>query len=223
MALMSFDGVKEERKYPQRTSTLKEHLLYIKEHLTYRTVFAYYGLAWKTDKEHQFSCSLHGDGKDRNPSARYYPDTKCTVCYACTKDVWGNGGDVTWYIRKREKIQNHWDVVDFIKEKFGVSMDSMDLPKRIEMKAVTDQEAAGDLRETFKKGYQNKVNNTFFTLRQEFPKQQAQISSIERQVWRTLDEHLVSDLPYSEYCTKVRVWDDWVQRWIADIKTTWTA
>ena len=33
--------------------------------------------------EQQFSCSLHGNGRDRKPSAHYYPESNSFYCFAC--------------------------------------------------------------------------------------------------------------------------------------------
>jgi hypothetical protein len=37
------------------------------------------------DREQQFSCRLHGDGRDSRPSARVYPETHSWYCWACQK------------------------------------------------------------------------------------------------------------------------------------------
>lgn len=37
------------------------------------------------DREQQYSCDLHGDGNDGTPSARLYPATQSTYCFACGK------------------------------------------------------------------------------------------------------------------------------------------
>jgi len=35
------------------------------------------------DREEQFSCDLHGDGRDSKPSARVYPDSNSWYCFGC--------------------------------------------------------------------------------------------------------------------------------------------
>lgn len=35
------------------------------------------------DREQQFQCDLHGDGRDGKPSARLYPDSQSFYCFAC--------------------------------------------------------------------------------------------------------------------------------------------
>ena len=52
-----------------------------------------------TNREQQFACDLHGDGKDNKPSARCYPDSNTFYCFACSK------------VR---------DVVEVVKEKKGL-------------------------------------------------------------------------------------------------------
>ncbi len=48
------------------------------------------------DREQQFSCDLHGDGRDGKPSARYYPESNSVYCFACgrTRDA------ITWTMEK---------------------------------------------------------------------------------------------------------------------------
>lgn len=38
-----------------------------------------------SDREQQFPCDLHGDGRDGKPSARAYPETASWWCFACSK------------------------------------------------------------------------------------------------------------------------------------------
>ena len=35
------------------------------------------------DREQQFPCDLHGDGRDNKPSARVYPETQSWYCFGC--------------------------------------------------------------------------------------------------------------------------------------------
>lgn len=37
----------------------------------------------QADREQQFPCDLHGDGRDGKPSARAYPDSNSWYCFAC--------------------------------------------------------------------------------------------------------------------------------------------
>jgi len=37
------------------------------------------------DREQQFPCDLHGDGRDQKPSARVYPSSGSWYCFACGK------------------------------------------------------------------------------------------------------------------------------------------
>lgn len=48
------------------------------------------------DREQQFQCSLHGDGRDTKPSARAYPESNSWYCWACQKsrDVVGTVREV---------------------------------------------------------------------------------------------------------------------------------
>ena len=48
-------------------------------------LLAYFGYDVRPEyhTEQQYSCDLHGDGSDNKPSARVYPDTNSTYCWAC--------------------------------------------------------------------------------------------------------------------------------------------
>lgn len=51
-------------------------------------LLADYGIdidAGRPDDAQQFSCPLHGDGKDERGSARYYPDSNTAKCWGCDK------------------------------------------------------------------------------------------------------------------------------------------
>lgn len=58
-----------------------------------------FGYRIRADSPHeqQFSCDLHG-GDDRKPSARYYPATNSTFCWACHKAR----GPLDYWVEKRE-------------------------------------------------------------------------------------------------------------------------
>ncbi len=51
-------------------------------------------------REQQFSCDLHGDGRDSKPSARVYPDNNAWYCFGCPK---------------------HRDAIRTVRDKFGLS------------------------------------------------------------------------------------------------------
>lgn len=49
-------------------------------------VLASYGYrVQRYGEEQQFSCDLHGDGRDSKPSARVYPDTNTFYCWGCQR------------------------------------------------------------------------------------------------------------------------------------------
>lgn len=51
------------------------------------------------DREQQFSCNLHGDGRDGKPSARVYPVSNSWYCFAC-----GVSRDAIKLVREREGL-----------------------------------------------------------------------------------------------------------------------
>ncbi len=60
----------------------------IKEQVPILSLLISYGYDVRADggdREQQFSCDLHGDGRDSKPSSRYYPDSNSIYCWACGK------------------------------------------------------------------------------------------------------------------------------------------
>ena len=58
----------------------------VKENSPLADVLEHYDIPLRRkDTEVQFPCPLHGDGKDKRYSGRFYPDTNSTYCWACKK------------------------------------------------------------------------------------------------------------------------------------------
>jgi len=56
----------------------------IREKIPITEVLAGFGYQVRAaDREQQFCCNLHGDGRDNKPSARVYPETQQWYCFAC--------------------------------------------------------------------------------------------------------------------------------------------
>lgn len=66
------------------------------------------------DRETQFSCTLHGDGSDSKPSARYYPETGQYFCFAC-----GRSRDAIAVVREKEGC-GFGDAVRKLEQRFGL-------------------------------------------------------------------------------------------------------
>lgn len=56
-----------------------------------------YSVRSNMDREQQFSCDLHGDGRDGKPSARYYPGSQSWYCFAC-----GRARDAITTVKEKE-------------------------------------------------------------------------------------------------------------------------
>lgn len=74
----------------------------------------------KKGGEEQFPCPLHGDGRDRNFSARYYPDTNSTYCWACKQAR----DPISWYRdyqRRKEGIDLEFsEALRELEQEFGI-------------------------------------------------------------------------------------------------------
>lgn len=64
----------------------KERIDNIKSQVAIHDILNHYGIKILTqDREFQYPCPLHGDGQDNSYSARMYPDSQSTYCWACHK------------------------------------------------------------------------------------------------------------------------------------------
>lgn len=67
------------------------------------------------DREQQFSCDLHGDGRDSMPSARVYPVSNSWFCFACNKTR-----DAVETVRAKENL-TFWQAVKKLERAFGLT------------------------------------------------------------------------------------------------------
>lgn len=65
-------------------------------------------------QEQQFSCDLHGSGRDNKPSARAYPASNSWFCFACSKSR-----DVVETIRAKENL-DFMDSLAFAESKYNL-------------------------------------------------------------------------------------------------------
>lgn len=179
----------------------RERYLYVRENLSFSRVFVYYGLDWKSDATHQLSCPFHGE--DAHPSARYYAETKSFYCFACPEDP---GGDVVWFIRRKEKFDTNEQALEYIQNKFGVKMSATDLEARIRLHEQLRQSLP---RKLFAKKFKDRMNDLFHKMRQREEMREYDFSLLEREVWRrfTVVETGVV-VNYIQYCDSVRAWFD---------------
>ena len=66
------------------------------------------------DREQQFSCDLHGDGRDNKPSARVYPTSGSWYCFACSKVR-----DSIETVRAKEGL-DFWPAVRFLETRYNL-------------------------------------------------------------------------------------------------------
>jgi hypothetical protein len=192
---------------PQRSYVeLKEQLFFIKQHLTFRQVFTFYGRPWAGDFTHQYACDLHGDGRDKNPSARYYHDTKLVKCYACEDG--NNGGDVCWYIKKREKFRHYSDVLAFVQKHFGLAYEASNLSHRI---ALADQQLSQvSMKDVLKKQVYNEINDRFFAIEQRLKLgQRPRFNEVQHYVWSQARFLETFEGKYLEFAKAIDFWKKW--------------
>lgn len=93
----------------------KERIDNIKDQVHITDILDYYGIKVHTkDREFQFPCPLHGDGQDNSYSARMYPDSESTYCFACHQSR-----DVVQWVRDYEALE-FGKALSFIERTFGV-------------------------------------------------------------------------------------------------------
>jgi DNA primase len=91
------------------------------------------------DREQQFSCDLHGDGADRTPSARVYPESASFHCFAC-----GRSRDAITLVREKEGVE-FWQAVKMLESKYGLPPLPWSAPEKDE-KPQTEREVSQALR-----------------------------------------------------------------------------
>lgn len=80
-------------------------------------ILAGYGYRVRTDagdREQNFSCDLHGDGRDSRPSAIFYPRTNSAHCFACSR----SRDAITW-VQEKEGI-DFWSAVKKIEADYNL-------------------------------------------------------------------------------------------------------
>lgn len=74
--------------------------------------YGYEVMADGGDREQQFCCDLHGDGRDSKPSARVYPETNSWYCWAC-----GRSRDHIQTCREKESL-DFWKAIEALERKY---------------------------------------------------------------------------------------------------------
>lgn len=104
----------------------------IKKHVPITQFLYDYGyLQSPDDREQQFRCDLHGDTRDRKPSARVYADEGHAYCFACNKSR-----DVIGWTMEREGLEFN-AACTFLERKYELPV-WVYAPKEAE--AVTEEE-----------------------------------------------------------------------------------
>lgn len=115
----------------------------IKSQVHIADVLSHYGIRMMTkDREFQYPCPLHGDGQDNSYSARMYPESNSTYCFACHKSR-----DVVGWVMDAEAL-GFGRALSFLERTFGVrnvpkpEMEGLDDSARREVAALLDKQRA---------------------------------------------------------------------------------
>lgn len=163
-------------------------------------MFSFYGLTLK-GSTHQIRCPFHG--ADRNPSCRYYADTQRIWCFACNE-----GGDVCWFVRKKEGFKTYEETFQFIREQFGVAMDELDLNKR---RAILPVVQTMPQKELFAKDHVNGLNDLLLEVRRQgFPPEK--LDKLTVMFWQRKYEIDEAQSDYLGYCNLIRGWSQWCRQ-----------
>jgi hypothetical protein len=87
------------------------------EHVPILEVLQAYGYRIREDgglREQQFSCDLHGSGRDLKPSARVYPESNTWYCFSCDKTR-----DAIETVRAKDGLK-FWDAVKLLEKNYGL-------------------------------------------------------------------------------------------------------
>jgi len=131
----------------------RERVDNIKSQVPVTDILDYYGVSVRTkNREFQFPCPLHGDGQDNSYSARMYPDSDSTYCFACHQDR-----DVVQWVIDAEGL-TFGKALSFIERSFGVTniptprFDPNDEKTRKEMTSlVSKQQTAPTLMDNIRR------------------------------------------------------------------------
>jgi CHC2 zinc finger len=89
----------------------------IRETIPMARVLADYGYTVNPDggdREQQFPCDLHGDGRDGKPSGRLYPSSNSMYCFAC-----GRARDAVSLAMEKEGLK-FGDALDKLERRYGL-------------------------------------------------------------------------------------------------------
>ena len=104
-------------KLAAKVSRAKQRADRIREEVSIVQVLADYGYMVDPageDREQQFSCDLHGDGRDTKPSARVYPVSASYYCFAC-----GRSRDAIEIVREKEGLE-FWESVRLLEKRYDL-------------------------------------------------------------------------------------------------------
>jgi hypothetical protein len=112
----------------------------VKENVSMTDVLHLFGITVHTvDREFQYPCPLHGDGRDSSFSARYYPDSESTYCFACHKSR-----DVVEWVRDAKGL-SFSKALAFLEQSFDLA--PIPLPAFLKEKENTFASEIADLFE----------------------------------------------------------------------------
>lgn len=160
-------------------------------------VLLHYGVELRHPDPHQetsYACPLHGDGNDSSPSARLYPDTQSTYCFACQR-----ARDAVGWVREKEGLP-FWAAIRRLEDLFNLEP----LPSHVAMlrdgAGVSDE---GDSRKPAVNALETQLQSY---LREEAPDARAPDLTGAEERARLKLVMLTRDLPPAK---RARAWSVW--------------
>ena len=221
---VSFNTPIERQEQGMSPETIAK-LALVKEAVTFKMAFGFYGYDWKGDHEHQLSCPIHGrlvdsQGRRRegSPSMHYYAEDGKVWCFACN-----DGGDVVWFVQKFEKTDFR-SALNKLMDVFHLKTDAEGIARVMAMK--TEREAAEkkkrgdkDFREAALVRVADQINDLIWDLKLIDRGCVDAFDRLLESIWPAL-EKLENEPRYSDYSQGMNRWRDFA---LDRIRATWQA
>jgi DNA primase len=102
----------------------KEDFYILRNSITMRQVAGYYG--FRIDRKGFIKCPFHGNGSERTPSLKIFPEFRGFHCKGC-----GQGGDVTKFVELYENVTQK-EAAILLSQRFNIPIsDNSEIPEEV--------------------------------------------------------------------------------------------